>query len=190
MCNWFQNKSPTHTFAVDWETWHCNWAAPCYFNGASPTGSVRWCHCLQRHLACEGLYRVERQISGRCPTGLQALVRNRGQLEIAVTWSRNRSFKMAATNLGYLHTKLSFWLRLWHDWYISFLAWRQRIISLVCFANNAIHPWPQVMPIFDREMPPGFTPAICLHCNFVYISNLESRGRQISRPKFLRYCLQ
>ena len=56
MCNWFQNKSATHTFAVDWETWHCKWAAPCYFNGASPTGSARWGHCLQRHLACEGLY--------------------------------------------------------------------------------------------------------------------------------------
>ena len=56
MCNWFQNKSPTHTFAVYWETWHCNWAALCYFNGASPTGSVRWGHCMQRHLACEGLY--------------------------------------------------------------------------------------------------------------------------------------
>ena len=49
------------------------------------------------------------------------------------------------------------------------------IISLVCFANNAIHPWPQVMPIFDREMHPGFTP-ICLRRNFVYISNLENRG--------------
>ena len=61
-------------------------------------------------------------------------------------------------------------------WYINFLAWRQRIISLVCFANNAIHPWPQVMPIFDQEMPPRFTPAICLRRNFVYISNLESRG--------------
>ena len=40
MCNWFQNKSPTHTFAVDCETWHCKWAAPCYFNGASPTGRL------------------------------------------------------------------------------------------------------------------------------------------------------
>ena len=49
------------------------------------------------------------------------------------------------------------------------------MINLVCFAINAIHPWPQVMPIFDREMPPGFTPAICLHCNFVNISNLENR---------------
>ena len=56
MCNWFQNKSPTHTFAVDWDTWHGNWAAPCYFNGALPTGSARWGYCLQRHLACEGLY--------------------------------------------------------------------------------------------------------------------------------------
>ena len=54
-------------------------------------------------------------------------------------------------------------------WYINCLAWRQRIISLVCFANNAIHPWPQVMPIFDREMLPGFTPAIFLCRNFVYI---------------------
>ena len=61
-------------------------------------------------------------------------------------------------------------------WYINFLAWRQRIISLVCFANNAIHPWPQVMQIFDREMPPGFTPAICLRRNFVYISILENQG--------------
>ena len=56
MCNWFQNKSPSHTFAVDWDTWHGNWAAPCYFNGALPTGSARWDNCLQRHLACEGLY--------------------------------------------------------------------------------------------------------------------------------------
>ena len=56
MCNWFQNKSPTHTFAVDWDTWHGNWAAPCYFNGALPTGSAWWDNCLQRHLACEGLY--------------------------------------------------------------------------------------------------------------------------------------
>ena len=56
MCNWFQNKSPTHTFAVDWDTGHGNWAAPCYFNGASPTDSPRWCNCLLRHLAYEGLY--------------------------------------------------------------------------------------------------------------------------------------
>ena len=59
---------------------------------------------------------------------------------------------------------------------LAHMAWRQRIVSLVCFANNAIHPWPRVMLIFDREMPPGFTPAICLRCNFVYISNLERVG--------------
>ena len=49
---------PHHTFAMDWDTWHDNWAAPCYFNGASPTGSPLWCNCLQRHLACEGLYSI------------------------------------------------------------------------------------------------------------------------------------
>ena len=49
---------------------------------------------------------------------------------------------------------------------------------------NAIHPWPQVMPIFDREMPPGFTPAICLRRNFVYISNLENRGDKSPNQNF------
>ena len=52
MCNWFQNKSRIHTFAVVWDTWHVN----CYFNGASPTGSPRWSHYLQRQLACEWLH--------------------------------------------------------------------------------------------------------------------------------------
>ena len=61
MCNWFQNKSPTHIFAVDCDTRHGNWAAPCYFNGASPTGSARWGYCLQRHLACEGLYMLNNE---------------------------------------------------------------------------------------------------------------------------------
>ena len=65
MCNWFQNKSPTHTFAVDWDTWHGNWVAPCYFNGAAPTGSHRWDNCLQRHLACEGLYDTSRHIGDK-----------------------------------------------------------------------------------------------------------------------------
>ena len=31
------------------------------------------------------------------------------------------------------------------------------------------------MPIFNREMPPGFTPTICLCLNFVYISSVENR---------------
>ena len=56
MCNWFQNKSTTQTFAVDWDTWHVNWVALCYFNGASPTESPRWGHGLQGQLVCEGLY--------------------------------------------------------------------------------------------------------------------------------------
>ena len=56
------------------------------------------------------------------------------------------------------------------------MDWRQRIISLACFANNVIQTCPQVMLIFNREMPPGFTPAICLHHNFVYIAILENQG--------------
>ena len=39
--------------------------------------------------------------------------------KIGVTWSRKRGFKMAATELGYLLTKLSFWLSLWRDISIS-----------------------------------------------------------------------
>ena len=40
--------------------------------------------------------------------------------KIGVTWSRKRSFKMAAVELGYLLTKSSFWPSLWHN--ISILA--------------------------------------------------------------------
>ena len=50
---------------------------------------------------------------------------------------------------------------------VCLLAWRQRIISLVCFANNAIHPLPEAMPKFDRKVPPGFTPDISLSPNLV-----------------------
>ena len=39
--------------------------------------------------------------------------------KIGVTWSRKRSFKMAAAELGYLLTKSPFWLSLWHDISIS-----------------------------------------------------------------------
>ena len=52
----FKTNHPPTTSAMDWDAWYGNWAAPCYFNEASPTGSPRWGHCLQRHLACEGLY--------------------------------------------------------------------------------------------------------------------------------------
>ena len=58
------------------------------------------------------------------------------------------------------------------------------VISLVCFANNTVHPWPQMMPIFDREMPPGFTPAICLRRNFVYTSTSENRGDKSIKQNF------
>ena len=39
--------------------------------------------------------------------------------KIGVTWSRKRGFKMAANELGYLLTKLSFWRSLWRDITIS-----------------------------------------------------------------------
>ena len=53
MCNRFQNKSPTRIFAPDWDI------SSCFFNGASPTGSPRWGHRLQRRLlACERLYGI------------------------------------------------------------------------------------------------------------------------------------
>ena len=52
-----------------------------------------------------------------------------------------------------------------------------------------IHPWPQMMPIFDREMPPRFTPAICLHHNFVYISPLWRTGETSVERNFLNVVL-
>ena len=58
----------------------------------------------------------------------------------------------------------------------QFLGMGQRIINLAYFANNAIHPRPQVMPKFGREMPQGFSPAISLHCNLFCISTLENRA--------------
>ena len=54
--------------------------------------------------------------------------------KIGVKCSRKQSFKMVATELGYLLTKLSFWLSLLHDISIS---WHGSYISLVCFANNS-----------------------------------------------------
>ena len=61
-----------------------------------------------------------------------------------------------------------------HDMIYQFLGMEAKNYKFGIFANNVIHPWPQVMQIFDREMPPWFTPAICLRRNFVYISNLEN----------------
>ena len=86
--------------------------------------------------------------------------------KIGVTWSRERSFKMAATKLGYLLSKWSFWLSLWHDtmWHIIILAWRQRIISLVCFASsNVIHSWPGWCRYLTEKCLPDS------HLPFVYV---------------------
>ena len=71
-----------------------------------------------------------------------------------------------------------------YDMIYQFLGMDQRIISLACFANNVIHPWPQMMLIVDREMPSGFTPSICLLHNFVYISTLENRGNKSIKQNF------
>ena len=59
--------------------------------------------------------------------------------------------------------------------------------GMFCQQCHRIHPWPQVMLIFDQERPPGFTPAICLRCNFVYISILENRE---TNPSTKKYCFQ
>ena len=62
-------------------------------------------------------------------------------------------------------------------WYVIFFGLEAKNYNLgICFANNVIHLWPQVMPLFDQGMPPGFTPAIFLCHNFVYISTLENQG--------------
>ena len=37
---------------------------------------------------------------------------------------------------------------------------------MACFAKIFIHPWPLMVPIFDREMPPGFTPTILFTLQF------------------------
>ena len=82
--------------------------------------------------------------------------------KIGVTWSRKWGFKMAATKLGYLLTKSSFWLSLWYDLSISWHGGKELYVWYV-LPTIAIHPWPQVMPIFDREMPPDS------HLPFVYV---------------------
>ena len=54
-------------------------------------------------------YQVEAQLD--CGPGSEIGV----GWKIAVTWSGKPSFKMAATELGYLLTKLFFWLNLWQN---------------------------------------------------------------------------
>ena len=100
--------------------------------------------------------------SGRGPTGLQARVRKRGRLEnrghvVPKTefqdgGDRTQIFTHKIIILAYLMT-----------WYINSLAWRQRIISLVCFANNAIHPWPQWYRYSTEKCLPDS------HLTFIYI---------------------
>ena len=44
---------------------------PCCFNGATPTGSAWWGHCLQRQLACKWLYPVPSHFLARLYNGLR-----------------------------------------------------------------------------------------------------------------------
>ena len=104
--------------------------------------------------------------------------------KIRVMWSRKRGFKMVATEHGYLLTKLSFWLRLYYDVIYQFLGMEAKNYKFGLFCQLAIHPWPQVMPIFDRKMPPGFTPALCLHRNFVCMSILDKWGHKSVNQNF------
>ena len=69
-------------------------------------------------------------------------------------------------------------------WYINFLAWMSSMISLASFAHSVIHPGPQMMLIFHREMPPAFTPANCLRRNFVCIFILENLGDESINQNF------
>ena len=61
MCNCFQNKSPTYTY-LQWIgiLGMLSELHQVISMGASPTGSPRWGHCLQRQLACEGLYGLKK----------------------------------------------------------------------------------------------------------------------------------
>ena len=74
---------------------------------------------------------------------------NRGQLEIQSHLVLKTEFQDGGYRTRILTHKMII-LAYFMTWYINFLAWRQRIISLVYFANNVIQLWPQVMPIFDR----------------------------------------
>ena len=94
--------------------------------------------------------------------------------KIGAMWPRKRGFKMAVTEFGYLLTNH----HLVYNIIYQFLAmhggraWRQRIISLVCFCQQC-HPSMASGDADIREMPPGSTPAICLCRNFVCISDLK-----------------
>ena len=115
---------------------------------------------------------------GRGPAGLQAQVWNWGRLE-------NRSRVVPGLpgvtrwrRLNWDIHSQSYHFGLVYDVIYQFIGMEAKNykFGMFCQQCHRIHPWPQVMLIFDQERPPGFTPAICLRCNFVYISILENLG--------------
>ena len=116
----------------------------------------------------------ESSSAGRGPTGLRA------RCEIGVGWKiescgpENGVSRWRRPNSDIYSQNYHFGLV--YDVIYQFLGMEAKNYKYGTFCQQCIHPWPQVMPIFDREMPPGFTPAICLHRNFVYASILENRG--------------
>ena len=113
--------------------------------------------------------------SGRGPTGLQARVRNRGRLENrGHVVPKNGVSRWRWPNSDIYSQNYHFGLS--YDMIYQFLGMEAKNYKFGMFCQKCHPSVASVIPIFDREMPPGFTPDIYLHCNFVYISNLENRG--------------
>ena len=101
-------------------------------------------------------------------SGMRAISLNPGSAGISGTRAPKTGCKMAATKLGNLLTKWPVWLSLYRNMFLGPEAKNK----FGCDANNVIHLCAQMMSIFSWEIPSGFTPAICLCHNFVYISPL------------------
>ena len=128
----------------------------------------------------ETIAKFEEIVNRGGPTGLQARGRNWGQQEIqshmvpktgVSRWRRSNSDIYSQNN----HFGLVY------DMIYQFLGMEAKNYKFRMFCQQC-HP--SMMPIIDREMPPGFTSAICLHRNFVYISTLENRGDKSVRQNF------
>ena len=79
-----------------------------------------------------------------------------------VTWTRKRGFKMAATELGYLFSKLSFWLSLWRDITISWHGGKALLVWYVL----------QTIPSVCGPMRCRYSTEKCLldpHLPYVYV---------------------
>ena len=105
-------------------------------------------------------------LRGRGPTRLGARVRNRDRLENRSHVVLKTEFQNGGGRTRIFTHKITI-LAYFVAWYINFLAWRQRIISLVCFANNAI-----LMPSIRGLRWCRYSTEKCLpdsHLPFVYV---------------------